>query len=89
VRDFAGAGVAPGPLGVHLAAARLPDGREVGVVVRVEPESRAERAGILVGDTIAARDVARLRSATSLAIGRGGLQIIVTIPHEAASARAA
>ena len=89
VREFVGAVAAPGPLGVHLAAARLPDGREVAVVVRVEPGSRAERAGILVGDTIAARDVARLRGASSLAVGRGGMQIIITIPNEAASARAA
>jgi S1-C subfamily serine protease len=89
VREFVSAAAAPGPLGVHLAAARLPTGREVAVVVRVEPGTRAERAGILVGDTIAARDVARLRSASSLAVGRGGMQIIITIPHEAASARAA
>jgi S1-C subfamily serine protease len=89
VEEFAGTAAAAGPLGVQLAAARLPDGREVAVVVRVEPGSRAERAGILVGDTIAARDVRRLRSAASLAVGRGGMQIIVAIPSESASARAA
>lgn len=89
VERFAGTADAPQPFGVHLAAARLPDGHAVAVVVRVEPGSRAERAGILVGDTIAARDVRRLRSATSLAVGRGGMQIIVAIPSEPASARAA
>ena len=86
---FAGAAAPPGPLGVTLAPARLGDGRAVAVVVAVEPGSRAERAGILVGDTIAGRDVERLRGATSLAVGRGGMQIVVPIPRDAASARAA
>jgi len=89
VELFAGAAAAPGPLGVTLAPARLGDGRAVAVVVAVEPDSRAERAGMLVGDTIAARDVERVRDATSLAVGRGGMQIVVAIPHDPASARAA
>jgi serine protease Do len=89
VEDFVGAAAAPGPLGVVLAAARLADGTPVAVVTAVAPGSRAERAGILIGDTIAARDVPRLRLASSLAVRRGGTPIGVTLPREPASARAA
>jgi len=89
VEVFAGASAAPGPLGVTLAPGRRSDGRAVAVVVAIEPGSRAERAGILIGDTIAGRDVERLRTATSLAVNRGGMRIVVAIPRDAASARAA
>jgi serine protease Do len=89
VEDFVGLASAPGPLGVVLAAARIADGSQVAVVTAVAPGSRAERAGLLVGDVLAARDVARLRFASSVAVRRAGLPIVVALPRDPASVRAA
>jgi serine protease Do len=89
VEDFVGLASAPGPLGVVLAAARIADGSQVAVVTAVAPGSRAERAGLLVGDVLAARDVARQRFASSVAVRRAGLPIVVALPRDPASVRAA
>jgi serine protease Do len=88
VQRFAGA-VAPSRLGVHLVPARLRDGRDALVIVAVEPRSRAQRAGLIPGDVLLARDADRLRFATALDVLRGGVSIAVRIPGDAESARAA
>lgn len=88
VERFVRAVPAPSRLGVALAPGRLRDGTGALVVVAVEPGSRAERAGLRVGDAIAAADPARLRFASALNVVRAGRPIILTIPAEG-SARAA
>lgn len=88
VERFVRAEPAPSRLGVALAPARLRDGRDALVVVAVEPGSRADRAGLRIGDAIAAADPARLRFATALAVVRAGRPITVAIPADG-TARAA
>ena len=88
VQRFLGVLPVQAPLGVHLAPVRLRDGRPALVVVAVEPESRAARAGLLVGDALLAADPDRLRFAATLAVLRGGVPIVVPIPA-AEHARAA
>lgn len=89
VQRFAGTVTTPSPLGVHLAPARLRDGRGALVIVAVEPGSRAERAGLIAGDVVLAHDAERLRFASALDVLRGGVAIVVPIPDDAESARAA
>ncbi|HEY0382066.1 MAG TPA: trypsin-like peptidase domain-containing protein [Candidatus Elarobacter sp.] len=89
VQRFAGAVATPSPLGVHLAPARLRDGRDALAIVAVEAGSRAQRAGLIAGDVLLARDVERLRFAKALDVLRGGVAITVPIPADAESARAA
>jgi predicted metalloprotease with PDZ domain len=74
---------------VHLASARLRDGRDALAVVAVEPGSRAARAGLIPGDVLLARDADRLRFASALDVMRGGVTIAVPIPSDLESARAA
>jgi serine protease Do len=90
VQRFAGgvAGV-PSRLGVRLAAGRLRDGRDVLVIVGLEPGSRAHRAGLLVGDALLATDTDRLRFASALDVVRGGVRIAVPIPRDTENVRAA
>lgn len=89
VHRFAGAQDVPARLGVRLAPGRLRDGTDVLVVVAVEPESRAQRAGLLVGDALLAGDAARLRFANSLDVVRGGVRITVPVSRDAERVRAA
>jgi serine protease Do len=90
VEAFAAAPAAgSGPLGVALAPARLRDGSPVLIVVAVEPGSRAERAGLLVGDAIAPAAAERLRFLREVTVLRGGQSLLVPLPADAASARAA
>lgn len=88
VERFVRAEPAPARLGVALAPARLRDGRAALVVIGVEPGSRADAAGLRVGDAIAAGDPARLRFATALEVLRAGRPITLAVPA-AGSARAA
>lgn len=88
VQRFVGAD-APMPLGVHLARVRLRDARGALLVVGIEPGSRAERAGLIVGDVLLARDAERLRYARALDVVRGGVRIVVPIPADAEHERAA
>jgi serine protease Do len=89
VQRFAGTAAAPAPLGVHLAPARLRDGRDVLAIIAVEPHSRAARAGLIPGDVVLARDADRLRFAGTLDVLRGGVALAVPIPPEPERARAA
>jgi serine protease Do len=89
VHRFAGAVEAPSRLGVRLAPARLRDGRDVLVIVALEPHGRAQRAGLLVGDVLLARDARRLRFASALDVVRGGVRITVPVPRDAERDRAA
>jgi serine protease Do len=89
VQRFTGARTAPSELGIRLAPARLRDGRAALVVIGVEPRGRGQRAGLIVGDVLPARDAAQLRYASALDVVRGGVRIVVQIPPEAESARAA
>jgi serine protease Do len=89
VQRFVGALPAQVPLGVLLAPARLRGGRDVLVVMAVEPESRAARAGLRVGDALLAREPDRLRFASTLDVVRGGVPLVVPVPPGPQSARAA
>ena len=89
VQRFAGALPTPARLGVHLASARLRDGREVLVIVALERNGRGHRAGLLVGDVLPARDPERLRFASALDVVRGGVRITVAVPPDPENARAA
>jgi serine protease Do len=89
VQRFVGAAALPSRLGVLLAPGRLRSGRDVLVVVGVEAGSRAEHAGIRIGDALLARDAERLRYAATLEIVRGGVAIAVPIPPDQGSSRAA
>lgn len=79
----------PALLGIHLAPARLRGGRPVLVVVAIEPRSRAEAAGLVVGDAILGADPSALRFARRLEIVRGGVAITVPLPPDAETERAA
>ncbi len=87
VQRFLGVLPVQAPLGVHLAPVRLRDGRPALVVVAVEPDSRAARAGLLVGDALLAADPDRLRFAATLTVVRGGVPLVVPIPAAGAGAR--
>lgn len=89
VGRFVGTVAGPARLGVRLAPARLRDGRDVLVIVGIEPGGRGERAGLVVGDVILAGDADGLRFAASLPVLRAGALIAVAIPPDPASARAA
>ena len=89
VQRFLGAHAEPALLGVHLAPVRLRGGRDALLIVGVEPRSRAQRAGLIVGDVLLARDADRLRYASALDVVRGGVAITVQISHDPESARAA
>ena len=83
------ASVAPARLGIGLAPATMRDGSAALVVIAVEPQGRAARAGIIVGDVLRAGDTERLRFQTAIEIVRGGVAMTLAIPLDAASARAA
>jgi len=89
VQRFLGTQAVPAPLGIRLVPARLRDGTAALAIVAVEAGSRAERAGLLVGDVLLARDADRLRFAPSLNVVRGGSAIDVPIPRGAERDRAA
>ena len=89
VQRFVGAASAPARLGVHLAPVRLRDGRTALLAVAIEPGSRAERAGLIVGDVLLADDADRLRYARALDVVRGGTAIVVPIPTDTEHERAA
>ena len=89
VERFVGTRAAPALLGVHLAPVRLRGGRDALLVLGVEPKSRAQHAGLIVGDVLLARDAGRLRYASMLEVVRGGIAITVQIPRDPESARAA
>ncbi|MEA2666680.1 MAG: serine protease Do [Candidatus Eremiobacteraeota bacterium] len=89
VQRFVGALPAQAPLGIHVAPARLRDGRAALVVLAVEPESRAARAGLRVGDALLAREPERLRFASALELLRGGVPLALPLPPGPQSARAA
>jgi serine protease Do len=89
VQRFLGAQAEPALLGVHLAPVRLRGGRDALLVVGVEPRSRAQRAGLIVGDVLLAQDAERLRYASTLDVVRGGVAISVQIPPGPERARAA
>jgi serine protease Do len=79
VRHFLGE-AAPAPrLGIRLARAQLGDGRSALVVLGTEPESAAERSGLLAGDVLVTRDLRRLAETRSLAVLRGGKPLTITI----------
>lgn len=75
-------GVAPARLGVALAPARLRDGTPALVVVGIEPGSRAQRAGLRVGDVLPPLVPARLRELSSLDVLRGGVRVTVPLPPD-------
>ncbi len=79
----------PSLLGVHLAPVLLRGGREALLVVAVEPNSRAQRAGLIVGDVLPGRDADRLRYASALDVLRGGVATTVRVPRDPERARAA
>lgn len=89
VQRFLGTLGVPAPLGVRLAPARLRNGTPALAIVAIEPGSRADRAGLLVGDLLPAREVDRLRFAPALNVIRGGSAISVPIPAGAERDRAA
>jgi serine protease Do len=89
VQRFVGTATTPARLGLHLAPVRLRDGRAALLIVAVEPNGRGERAGLIVGDVVLARDAERLRYARALDVLRGGNAIVVPIPGEAEHERAA
>jgi serine protease Do len=89
VARFAAQATAPSRLGVLLAPVALRDGRDVLLVVGVEPGGRAARAGLIVGDVVLRRDAETLRFATALDVLRGGVAISVPIPADSPGARAA
>jgi serine protease Do len=89
VQRFLDAVPEPERLGVLLAPARLRDGTDALVVVAIEPGSRAETAGLRVGDVLLTRDAARLRFASALEVLRGGAGIVVPIPAQHGTGRAA
>ncbi|HEX3463352.1 MAG TPA: trypsin-like peptidase domain-containing protein [Candidatus Elarobacter sp.] len=89
VQRFTGALREPSLLGVQLAPARLRDGRDVLVVIALEAGGRAQRAGLLVGDVLLARDPRRLRFASALDVLRGGAAITVPVPPDTERVRAA
>jgi serine protease Do len=76
-------------LGVALARALLRDGRPGLAIIAVERGSRAERAGLRVGDVLVANDPAYLRLADALEVLRGGAPMVVSIPPPPGGARAA
>jgi serine protease Do len=80
VERFLGTARSDARLGVRLAAARLPDNRDVFVVTEVEPGSRAERAGVRFADVLLAHDVNRLRTTTTLDVLRGGVPTVLVVP---------
>ena len=89
VRSFVGAPAAGPRLGVTLAPARLRDGTAVLVVIGVEPGSRAERAGLQIGDALPVIDPARLAQQAVVNVVRAGNTLAVTVPPADRSARAA
>ncbi len=89
VQRFAAAANAPARLGVHLAPVRLRDGRGGLLILAIEPDSRAERAGLLVGDVVLAAGAERLRWARALDVVRGGTAIVVPLPAGPEHERAA
>lgn len=89
VRRFTGELREPSLLGVRLAPARLRDGAEALVVIALEPGGRGQRAGLLVGDVLLARDPRALRFASALDVVRAGARITVPIPPDPERARAA
>jgi serine protease Do len=89
VQRFTGAQREPSLLGVRLAPVRLRDGRTALAVLELERGGRGERAGLIVGDVVLARDAGRLRFATVLDVLRGGVRIAVPVPPEIAGTRAA
>ncbi|MEA2718388.1 MAG: serine protease Do [Candidatus Eremiobacteraeota bacterium] len=89
VHRFAGVRNAPSRLGIRLAPGRLRDGRDVLVIVDIEPGGRGQRAGLLIGDALLARGAEKLRFASALDIVRGGVRITVPIPRDAEHVRAA
>ncbi len=89
VQAFVGAQPAAQRLGVALAPARLRNGTPVLVIVGVEPGSRAERAGLRIGDALPSVDPARLGEMTVVSVERGGNSVVVTLPPAERSARAA
>jgi serine protease Do len=89
VQRFLGTVPEPERLGVLLVPARLRDGRDALVVTGIEPGSRADAAGLRVGDVLPMGDVARLRFARALEILRGGTAIVVPIPAPSETGRAA
>jgi serine protease Do len=72
----------PAPLGIRLLPARLRDGAEAFVIAAVDPQSRAELAGILPGDVVRARDLRRAPALSALAILRGGVPLRVPLPPD-------
>lgn len=89
VQRFTGAAPAERRLGVALARGRLRDGREGLVIIAIEAGSRAERAGLRVGDVLLGQDPVRLRRAENLEVVRGGVAIVVAVPSGPGGARAA
>lgn len=77
------------PLGVRFANAKMRDGKAAFVIIGVEPDSRAARAGLMLGDVIVARDIELLRNAPVIDVVRGGHPIAVPIPAAQPVSRAA
>ncbi len=79
VRRFMGEAVPRTRLGVELAPVQMADHRPAYAVLAIEPQSAAERSGVILGDIILARDPRRLRGATSVEVLRGGRELRLTI----------
>ncbi len=89
VRRFMGEALPDGRLGVRLAPAQTADGRPAYAVIAVEPESAAERSGILIGDVLEIRNANRLAGAAHVDLRRGGVAVRVPIrrvPSESGAA---
>jgi len=78
VRYFMDGARAPARLGVRLAAVRIA-GREAFAVLATEPQSAAERSGIIAGDVILAPGLAGLGAARRVDILRGGNALSIAI----------
>jgi serine protease Do len=89
VRRFLGE-IVPAPrLGVRLAPVALGTGRSGFVVLGTEPDSVAERSGIIAGDVLLVRNLTRLATASRLELLRGGTPLRITILRDASEATAA
>jgi serine protease Do len=76
-------------LGVRLAPVELAGREPAYAVLATEPDSAADRSGIIAGDIIVTRDVAGLAAAPIVAVVRGGVSLTIAIVPARSEAAAA